>query len=140
MRTRDEKLDLLRTIPPFESARLRELRTIAAVADVATADAGRVVLRAGKPALEVYVVARGFLDVVVDGSTLATLGPGELVGEVGVLDGEPRTADVVAATDVTLLAIHATAFAALLESSPSLRLAALRQLAERVRRMDVSAA
>jgi CRP-like cAMP-binding protein len=142
MRTRlhsaDPKLALLRTLPAFAGARTRELRQVAAVADVVSAAAGRVICRADRTALEVYVVVDGAVDVVADGITLATLERGQLVGELGVIDGEPRTADVVAATDVTLLAIHGPAFKALLETSPSLRLAALRQLAERLRRMDVA--
>jgi CRP-like cAMP-binding protein len=134
----DPKLALLRSLPTFAGARTRELRRVAAVTDVVTAEAGRVICRADRTALEVYVVVDGVIDVVAGGATLATLERGQLVGELGVLDGEPRTADVVAATDVTLLAIHGPAFKDLLETSPALRLAALRQLAERVRRMDVA--
>lgn len=137
MRTRDEKIDLLRSLPPFAGARLRELRHLASIADVVTAPAGRVICRAGRTALEAYVVVDGAIDVVVDDETIATLRRGELVGELGVIDGEPRSADVVAATDVTLLAVHATAFKALLETSHSVRIMALHQVAERVRRMDV---
>jgi CRP-like cAMP-binding protein len=138
MRTRDEKIERLRSLPLFAGARVRELRAIAAVADVTTASAGRVIVRADSRALETYVVLAGEVDVVVRGSIVATLGTGELVGELAVLDGEPRSADVVAATDVTLLAIHATALLGLIETSHALRLALLRQLAERLRRMDLA--
>lgn len=137
MRTRDEKIDLLRSLPPFAGAKLRELRAIASVADVVVAEAGRVLCRADRQALETYMVVDGMVDVVVRGGTVATLRRGQLVGELGAIDGEPRSADVVAATDVTLLAIHAPAFRALLDQSHALRLAALRQLAQRIRRMDV---
>jgi CRP-like cAMP-binding protein len=138
MRTRDHKIALLRPLPMFAGSRTRELRQVAAVAEVVTASAGRVICRADQPALEAYVVVDGTVDVVADGTTLASLERGQLVGELGVLDGELRTADVVAATDVTLLAISGPAFRALVESCPAVRLAALRQLAERLRRMDVA--
>jgi CRP-like cAMP-binding protein len=138
MRTRDEKIERLRSLPVFAGARTRELRAIAAGADVATASAGRVICRADRRALETYVVLDGAVDIVIAGSIVATLGAGELVGELAVLDGEPRSADVVAATDVTLLAIHASALRGLVETSHSLRIALLRQLAERVRRMDLA--
>jgi CRP-like cAMP-binding protein len=137
MRNHDEKLDVIRSLAPFQGASRRELRAIAAAGDVVQASAGRVLLRADRRALETYVVIDGSVDVVLEGDVVATLGAGEFVGEIGVIDGEPRSADVVAATDVTLLAIHASALRTLFETSHALRIALLRQLAQRVRRMDV---
>ena len=137
MRTRDEKIDLLRSLPPFTGASTRELRALAAASDIVTADAGRVLCRANRRALETYLVIDGSVDVVVQGETVCTLHRGEFVGELGVLDGEPRSADVVAGTDVTLLAVQASALRALIDTSHALRTALLRQLAERVRRMDL---
>jgi CRP-like cAMP-binding protein len=138
MRSRDHKIERLRSLPAFAGARSGELRAIAAVADVTTASAGRVIVSADRRALETYVVLGGTVDVVIGGAIVASLGTGEFVGELAVLDGEPRSADVIAATDVTLLAIHATALRGLVETSHALRLALLRQLAERVRRMDLA--
>jgi putative ABC transport system ATP-binding protein len=137
MRNRDEKIDLLRELPPFSGASLRELRSLAAAAEVVSVDAGRVLCRADRRALETYIVVDGTVDVVVRGATVATLHRGQIVGELGVIDGEPRSADVVAATDVTLLAIHAPAMRALIETSHAMRTALLRQMAERVRHMDL---
>ena len=79
----------------------------------------------------------GTVDVVIGGETVCSLQRGEFAGELGVIDGQPRSADVVAATDVTLLAISAPALRALIETSHALRIALLRQIAERVRRMDL---
>jgi len=137
MRKRDEKIELLRSLPPFAGASTRELRAVASVGDIVSADAGRVLLRADKRALETYVVIDGTVDVVLHGEVLCSLQRGEFVGELGVIDGEPRTADVVAATDVRLLAIQAPALRALIETSHALRIALLRQIAERIRRMDL---
>jgi CRP/FNR family cyclic AMP-dependent transcriptional regulator len=133
----DEKLDAIRALPPFLGASRREVRDIAAVSDLASVKAGRVLCRADNRALEVYVVVDGTVDVHIDGEVVASLGRGEIVGELAVIDGEARTADVVAATDVTVLAVHAQAFRGLLETSYMVRLATLRQMAERVRRMDL---
>ena len=137
MRLRDEKIDLLRSLTPFTGASTRELRDLAAAADVVTADAGRVLLRADRRALEAYVVVDGSVDVVIGGETVCSLRRGEFAGELGVIDGLPRSADVIAATDVTLLAIPAPALRALIETSHALRIALLRQIAARVRRMDL---
>jgi CRP-like cAMP-binding protein len=140
MRSPDEKIELLRLLPTFRGARRRELRLIAAAADVATVESGRVICRADRRALESYVVVDGMLDVVIDGTVVATLRRGQIVGELGVIDGEPRSADVVAATDATLLAISAPATRALIETSHSFRMALLRQLADRVRSLDLELA
>jgi CRP/FNR family cyclic AMP-dependent transcriptional regulator len=96
-----------------------------------------VLVRADRRAIETYLVIEGSVDVVVNGEVVSTLGRGEFVGELGVIDGEPRSADVVATTDVTLLAIQASALRVLIDTSHAVRVALLRQVAERVRRMDL---
>jgi CPA1 family monovalent cation:H+ antiporter len=138
MREHDPKIDVLRRVPELESARVRELRAIAAAGDLTRADAGRVLLRADRRAIEAYLIIEGEVDVVIGGRAIARLGAGEIVGELAIIDGEPRTADVVAATDVTLLAIHATGFRALIEDSHAIRMLVFRQLAARLRRMDLA--
>ena len=137
MRIRDEKIELLRDLPPFAGASTRELRALASAADLCDVPAGRYLCRAGRRALEAYVVVSGMVDVVIDGTTVATLRRGQLVGEMGILDGQPRSADVVAATDTTVLAITAPRLRGLIEESHALRVALLRQLADRVRGLDL---
>ena len=104
----------------------RVVRRVAQVADEVTLPAGTVVMRQGDRAGAVYLIGRGFLDVVVDGRPVALLRGGEVVGETGVLDGLPRSATVVAATEVTLYEIPARFFTPLVADSP--------HLAERMRR------
>jgi CRP-like cAMP-binding protein len=137
MRNRDEKIDLLRELPPFAGAHRRELRQLAAATDLVSAEPGTVLCRADRRALETYIVVDGMVDVVVQGTRVASLRRGQIVGELGVIDGEPHSADAVAATDVTLLAIHEAALRGLIETSHALRTALLRQLANRVRAMDI---
>jgi signal transduction histidine kinase len=74
---------------------------------------------------EMYVVVEGELRVTKHGSdrdvVLATLGPGEVVGEIALLDNAPRTASVTSATDATLIRIPAAAFEELIEDSRVVR-------------------
>src|SRR4051794_40208682 len=100
MRIRDDKIDLLRELPLFRGAGGRELRAVAAAGDLVDVRAGRALCRAGRRALETYLLVDGMVDVVIDGRTVASLRRGQIVGELGVIDGEPRSADVIAATDV----------------------------------------
>jgi len=132
----DVKLERLRDVPLFLGAGARELRTIASAGDLVTVEAGRPLCHADRQARECFVVIDGMVDVRIGGTTVATLRRGQLVGELGVIDGLPRSADVVAATDVTVLVIGAPEMRSLLTTSPTIRDAALRQLADRVRRSD----
>ena len=137
MRNRDAKIDLLQELPPFSGASKSELRALAAAADVVSVDAGRALCRADRRALESYVIVDGLVDIVIGGTVVATLRRGQIVGELGVIDGQPRSADVVAATDVTVLAIAAPALRGLIETSHAFRTAVLHQLAGRVRSLVV---
>lgn len=73
-----------------------------------TAEAGQVVVHQGDKGDALYLIEEGQVEVratAEDGSvaTLATLGPGSYFGEISLVTGEPRNADVVAATPLTLL-------------------------------------
>jgi CPA2 family monovalent cation:H+ antiporter-2 len=61
-----------------------------------TAEPGERVIRAGDPADALYLISRGEVEVTVDGMRLKTQGPGDLFGEVALLSGGRRSADVTA--------------------------------------------
>src|SRR5690606_13545054 len=74
--------------------------------------AGTTVFSEGDAGDRYYVVESGEVDVVGDGLTLTTLGPGEGFGEVALLRSSPRTATVVARSDVRLRALGSDHFLA----------------------------
>lgn len=133
----DGKIERLRTLPLFDATGDRELRAIAAAGDLVMVDAGEVLCRADRAARECFLVVDGMVDVRIGSTTVATLRRGNLVGELGVIDGLPRSADVVAATDVTVLTFDARSMRSLLATSTTIRDAVLRQLADRIRRSDL---
>ena len=132
----DGKLERLRSLPLFATTDARELRAIAGAGDLVTVPAGTTLCHADRAARECFLVVDGMVDVRIGSTTVATLRRGNLVGELGVIDGLPRSADVIAATDVTVLAFDARAMRALLTTSGTIRDAVLRQLADRIRRSD----
>ena len=132
----DGKVERLRTLPLFAATSARELRAIAAAGDLVDVEAGQALCRADRYARECFLVVDGMVDVRIGSTTVAALRRGNLVGELGVIDGLPRSADVIAATDVTVLAFDARALRSLLVTSTSIRDAVLRQLADRIRRSD----
>jgi hypothetical protein len=99
--------------------------------------AGETVMTEGEPSTEAYVVERGHLDVrrgaATDAVALARLGPGDWVGEMGLLLDEPRSATVVAATDAQLRRVTKHDMGHVLTEDPPRTEELLRQLARRVK-------
>lgn len=102
---------------------------------------GEALFRRGDPGAAAWVVLSGRLRVVrfdAEGRTfvLRVLAPGELFGELALLDDAPRSAAVEAAGAAEVLAIPRRAFRALLRDHPDASLRLLRQLAGQVRRLS----
>jgi CRP-like cAMP-binding protein len=72
-----------------------------------TIPSGGVLIAEGDLPYEVLVIEEGEVDVVRDGERLASLGPGDVVGEMGLLEQQRRMATVTARTDVRAVAISA---------------------------------
>lgn len=102
--------------------------------------AGDVIIRQGDPGDAMYVILEGQLDVVKrSGGQDVSLGvrePGEVVGEMALLENVPRSANVRAITDSMLLALSKTAFEAFLGWSASGTLAILRTMTSRLRSQE----
>ena len=97
---------------------------------------GEVVCTEDESADLCWIVVEGIADVTALGLYLGSVGPGETIGELALLDGEPRAATVKAVTAMELLEVRGDAFLDALRSSPSLSLALLREVAARLRRAD----
>jgi CRP-like cAMP-binding protein len=82
-----------------------------------------------------FIIAAGMVRVVRDGKTLADLGPGDFFGELSVLDGKPRNAQVISTEPTTCLALATWEFEAVVGEQPSVALAILRELAGRLREL-----
>lgn len=86
---------------------------------------GEALCRAGEPADRLWLITRGSVSVRLDGADhhlkrIAGLGPGTSVGELGLLDRRPRSADVVADCEVDAQVLTAEDFDALLREEPHL--------------------
>jgi len=95
--------------------------------------ADRVIVRQGEIGTGFFVVVDGRVRVIRDGEELAVLGPGEFFGELSVLDGKPRVAQVVTVEPTRCLALASWDFEAAVLANPTLALAILRGLADRLR-------
>lgn len=99
---------------------------------------GHVLLAVGLPASDVYLVVEGLLSVSLVSAqgretVLRAIGPGEIFGELAAIDGEPRSADVVASINSCLMVIPGKTFLDLIAKEPVLSLWLARYLAHQVR-------
>ena len=131
--TRDRKSELLAAAPLLAAVDAAGLERIAERAVEVSFSDGHVIARQGEVGTGFFLIASGGARVVRDGETIATLGRGDFFGELSVLDGLPRVAQVIADGETTCLALATWDLEAVIDEQPSVALALLRGLAQRLR-------
>ena len=125
--------DLLRLVPLFNGMTDRSFEAIAALASEARFAAGDELVRQGEPGTAFYIIVSGRARVDRDGGGMRKLGPGDFLGEIGLVDGSPRTATVTALEAIRALTVNRDDFLDLLERLPVFRLEILNALTQRIR-------
>lgn len=95
--------------------------------------AGTMIFSQGESGDIMYVIVAGQVDIVIDGDCIATCGVGELVGEIAVLDRQPRSAAARARTGCTLAHIDQRDFHFLVDNTPYFAIQVMQLLAARLR-------
>jgi CRP/FNR family transcriptional regulator len=131
-------IELLRSVPLFADLEEDELESFSRVAVPRSFPAAIRVFHEGDHSDACYIVRSGSFRVTREHSdgraiTLATLGPGDIFGELAMLDGEVRSASVEALTDGELLALPAGAVRALLAKHPDITVKLVAALVRRLR-------
>jgi len=129
----DEKMTYLQRVHLFEACSSRQLRAIARIAEVQEVPAGEVIARTGEPGDRFFVIVDGSARVEVSPQNQGRMAPGAFFGEISLLDGEPRSATVIADTAMRLLVIPRRDFVTLLREVPSLTERMLITLCQRLR-------
>ena len=131
-----DKIDVLSRLPLFETCSKRELNQIASKTVEMDRPSGTVLTRAGRDGGLMFVILQGEAEVEKDGTVLDRLGPGDVIGELSLIDGQPRSANVRAVTDLKVLELAQDDFRDLVDSSPKFVQSLLRALSLRIREMD----
>jgi CRP/FNR family transcriptional regulator, cyclic AMP receptor protein len=120
----------------FSLCSARELRLIAKVAKTREVPSGTTLLVEGEVGEEMLAFLTGSATVQRGGRKIATLSPGDVVGELGVLVRAPRNATVTTTSDSEVAVIGRRALNRLLADAPGFARKLLEALAERVRELD----
>jgi CRP/FNR family transcriptional regulator, cyclic AMP receptor protein len=103
---------------------------------IRTLPAGTTVFKAGDPADFVYILMDGQANLLVGKTIVEVAVRGNLLGEVALIDGKPRSATVVTRTQVRVLPIDAAQFDQLMRELPEFNRYVMTAMAERMRRMN----
>jgi CRP-like cAMP-binding protein len=95
----------LKKIPVFADLSDEETRYVAQLAAEVSVEAGKELVREGDYSYDVLAIEEGTARVERDGQTVAELGPGDVLGEMGVLERSQRNATVVATSPMLLVTL-----------------------------------
>lgn len=128
-------------VPLFSRLSREDLEALAAEAHERRYRRGEVIFHKDDPGDQFHVITAGKVRIVLfspegEEVTLAILGPGELFGELTLLDGGPRSATAVASEECHTLVIERDGFVSWLSTRPAAGIALLRVLSRRLRRSD----
>jgi CRP-like cAMP-binding protein len=137
--TQDQRTELLARAPQLHGVDPDGIAMIAARMVEVEFPKDHVIARQGEVGTGFFLVASGAARVVRDGTTIARIGPGDFFGELSVLDGRPRVAQVVADGPTVCLALASWDFEAVIRDEPAVALAVLRVLAGRLRELTEAA-
>jgi CRP/FNR family transcriptional regulator len=129
-----DTVEALRKVPLFAGIEGRDLERLGRLFRERTFNEGATVTTEGEPGIGFFVITEGSAEVSVGGELRNSLGPGDSFGETALIDEGPRSATVVAATDLRCLALSAWDFRPFVEEHPPVAWALLRAFVQRLRK------
>jgi CRP/FNR family transcriptional regulator len=136
--------DTLARVDLFSTLNKKELQELTKSCQERSYPAGTTILSQGDTGVGLYVLKSGKVRVIQANNPdraeteLAVVGPGDVLGEMALLDDLPRSASVVAIDDVTALLLPIWEFRSILRSHPDIALKLLAVLSRRLRKVEAS--
>ena len=124
-------VELIQRVPIFQGLERRDLERIAASMKQRTFHVGDKVTAEGQGGVGFFVIEDGSAKVTVGGEDRRTLGPGDYFGEVALLTDSPRTATIMAETDLRCYGMTSWDFKPLVESHSSIAWKLLQTMAKK---------
>jgi CRP-like cAMP-binding protein len=131
-----QQIDLLKAVPLFSGCSQSDLRAIAQLGTPVSVESGELLTAQGSIGREFFLVLSGIASCRLGKREVAEFTTGGYFGELALLHGGIRTADVVAETDMELLVLDAREFKSMLMMTPRIGVKMLARLAERLADAD----
>ena len=132
-------VELLKRVPLFAGVKNRDLGRLAKVMSERTFAEGEAITTEGESGIGFFVIEHGNATVSLKGEILRTVGPGERIGEIALIDEGPRSATVTATTDVRCRGMAAWEFRAFVQEHPEVAWPLLQTFAARFRETQARA-
>lgn len=128
-----EKVLFLKGVDLFKTIPAEELSHIAQITDEVECAPQETIFNEGDQGDAMYLIVDGKVKVHAGDKVLAELGTSQCVGEMAILDAEPRSASITALTDLTLLKINREDFSEILGEKPEISRGIIKVLTGRLR-------
>ncbi|TMC65060.1 MAG: cyclic nucleotide-binding domain-containing protein [Chloroflexota bacterium] len=133
MAVKTDPTESLRRVPLLAGLDRKELELLAKLAKEQRYEPGATIVKSGASGHGLYIIKEGTVSVVRDGQKVASMGPGQFFGEISVLDGGPRTADVKADSDTVCLTLISWEIKPLLMDNAAISYKMLLEMVKRLR-------
>jgi CRP-like cAMP-binding protein len=131
--TKKEKVANCANVPLFSDLSQKELARLVDRSKDTTHHEGESVVTEGKGGVGFHMILEGTAKVVRAGRKVADLGPGEFFGEMTLIDGAPRSASVIATSELQTMVLTSWEFKPLVKSYPEMAWKLMTYLTGRVR-------
>ena len=131
-------INMLGSLPLFEGLSKKELQFLASMSTEVGVREGSTLVKQGEPGQEAMVIEKGTGVVKRDGGEIDTVGPGDFFGEMSLVVNQPRNADVIATSDMTVLVMNSREFSSVLSEYPEVAVKILKTVVERLVRAQGS--
>ncbi len=134
----DQEVEALQRVPMLRGIEKGKLRLLAFISERMVYGPGETLCKQGDIGDSAFIVLDGEADIVVDTDTgpktVAVVGTNDIVGEIAILCDVPRTASVIAKTEVHTLTISKDQFLKMMSEFPEMTIEIMRVLAARLER------
>jgi CRP/FNR family cyclic AMP-dependent transcriptional regulator len=127
------RMEVLARVPLFAGLAKRQMRAMARACSSYRWPADSVIVIEGSTDHSCFIIVEGTAEVRKGGHLIAQVGPGEIFGEIALLDPGPRSATVTTATEVLAVELSRTEFLDVAAGDPQILLRMLESLARRLR-------
>jgi CRP/FNR family cyclic AMP-dependent transcriptional regulator len=128
----------LKSFPIFKSLDMTEIKNIVSHFRIRQFKEDETIMKKGEPGVKLYIILSGKVDVIADyGSVVASLGRGEVFGEMSLLSGNPVSMKIKVAKTAKMMYVHGNYFRIILNRFPALQMYFVRLLAQRLAKSNI---